>query len=264
MNSKRLPILVMACALVALASAAFAAPVPEYAAAFGLGFDPSYLVAFAPAGMTAFTEGNYAGEYLISEANGTLSREAGTLASGNNLAAGAVVGKVTLGAATTAFAGTGNGAITMDATTPVLAGAKVGAYTATCITAAANGGTFRVEDPDGLVLGDVAVAATFSDDIKFVIADGATDFIVGDKFTITVAAGSGKYGELALTANDGRATAAGVLFDAVDASAADKSAVFHVRHCEVAASKLTWPAGITADQKTAAIAQLAAVGIIVR
>lgn len=79
------------------------------------------------------------------------------------------------------------GAITMDATTPVLTGAKPGVYTIRCIAAAANSGTFRVEDPDGFVKGDVAVGATFSDDIKFSIADGSQDFIVGEGFDVTVA-----------------------------------------------------------------------------
>ncbi|HQL09715.1 MAG TPA: hypothetical protein PLE35_08970, partial [Lentisphaeria bacterium] len=88
--------------------------------------------------------------------------------------------------------GTGNGVMTLDATTPVLAGAKNGSYVVTCVTAAADRGTFRVEDPDGYVLGDVAVGATFADDIKFVIAAGSTDFIVGDMFTITVTTGAGR------------------------------------------------------------------------
>lgn len=215
--------------------------------------------------MTTFTEGTHAGEHIISEASGTRSRDVVTLLTGNNLAAGTVLGKASLGAATTSGAGnTGNGTITMDATTPVAASAKLGIYTATCTVAAANGGTFRVEDPDGFVLGDVAVGGTFNDDIKFVIADGATDFIVGDRFTITIAAGSGKYGALNLAAVNGMATAVAVMYDAVDASAADKPAVVTSRDSEVAASKLTWPAGITNDQKTAALAQLAAAGIIAR
>lgn len=83
---------------------------------------------------------------------------------------------------------TGNGALTMDATAPIGRGVKPGIYVVRCIVAATNGGTFRIEDPDGTVLGDVAVGATFDDDLKFVIADGSTDFIVGDGFDITVAA----------------------------------------------------------------------------
>lgn len=41
--------------------------------------------------MTVLTEGRHAAEFLISEANGTLSRETGTLASGQDLAAGTVL-----------------------------------------------------------------------------------------------------------------------------------------------------------------------------
>lgn len=41
------------------------------------------------------TEGQHRGEFLVSEANGTRSRGTGTIISGQNLAAGAVVGKIT-------------------------------------------------------------------------------------------------------------------------------------------------------------------------
>jgi predicted nucleic acid-binding Zn-ribbon protein len=87
---------------------------------------------------------------------------------------------------------TGNGVMTLDATTPLLAGAQSGVYTATATAAATDSGTFRVTDPNGSVLGDVAVGATFANQIKFVIADGSTDFIVGDKFTVTVAIDVGR------------------------------------------------------------------------
>jgi hypothetical protein len=42
-----------------------------------------------------FTQGRQAAEFLVSEHNGTLSRERGILASGNNLRAGHVVGRIT-------------------------------------------------------------------------------------------------------------------------------------------------------------------------
>jgi len=113
-----------------------------------------------------------------------LTASAGALGSAANNTPGTAAAPVA--------AGTGNGAMTLDATTPVLAGAKNGNYVVTCIAAAADGGTFRVEDPDGFVLGDVAVGATFADDIKFVIADGSADFIVGDKFTVTVTVNAGR------------------------------------------------------------------------
>ncbi len=146
---------------------------------------------------TSFAEPANISDVLKYE-NGTYSREVITIADEEGvLDIGTVLGKLTKGTATSAAKAGGNaadtGALTLDVTTPVLAGAKVGVYTVRCITAAANGGTFRVEDPDGNVIGDVAVGATFADDIKFVIADGTQDFIVGEGFDITVAAGNGHY-----------------------------------------------------------------------
>ena len=47
--------------------------------------------------MTALTEGRHAGEFILSEANGQRSREAVTIDTGQNLQAGAVLGKLTSG-----------------------------------------------------------------------------------------------------------------------------------------------------------------------
>ncbi len=121
--------------------------------------------------MTIFTEGRHRGEYIATEANGTRSRDVATLASGNNLSAGTVLGKVTA---------------------------------------------------------------------------------------------SSKYTILAPGASDGSQTAAGILFESTNASAADAAVVITARDTEVCADSLTWPAGITGPQKTAAITQLAALGILVR
>lgn len=212
--------------------------------------------------MTTLTQGMQTGEYVLSEGNGMISREqvTVTIAASTALPSGTVLGKIIRGAATSAFVGTGNGALTMDAVTPVRAQAKVGAYVATAIAAAANGGTFRVEDPDGFVLGDVAVGGTFDDDIKFVIADGATDFIVGDKFTITVAAGSGKYVKYVDTAVDGSDVAAGVLYNPLPGVNGDVLATVHVRDCEVIGSRLN--NGVALDAP--GLVDLAARGIVVR
>jgi hypothetical protein len=213
----------------------------------------------------SLTEKLHASGFILSEGEGNISRDNGVLITGQNLQAGTVLGKITLAGASETHAGnTGDGVMTLDAVNPVRAGAKAGVYVATVITAAANGGIFRVEDPDGFVLGDVAVAATFDDDIKFVIADGAADFIVGDKFLITVAAGSGKFTILAPAAEDGSQVAAGILVAAVDASAADVACVNLARYAEVNTNELTWPGGITAGQKATATAQLLAAGIVIR
>lgn len=74
---------------------------------------------------------------------------------------------------------------------------------------------------------------------------------------------SGKYTAVAPAAGDGSQTAAGILYDAVDASAADKAGVALLRDCEVNNGELDWGA-LNAGQITTARGQLATLGIIVR
>ncbi len=75
---------------------------------------------------------------------------------------------------------------------------------------------------------------------------------------------SGKVTQLAPAAGDGSQNAAGVLLLDVDASAADKAGVVIARHAICSDKKLVWPGGITGPQKTTALAQLKALGILVR
>lgn len=75
---------------------------------------------------------------------------------------------------------------------------------------------------------------------------------------------SGKLTQLAPGASDGSENAAGVLLFDVDASAADAPGVIIARHAVCADKALVWPAGITSPQKTAAIAQLKVLGVLVR
>lgn len=214
--------------------------------------------------MTTFTEGNHAGEHLISESadGSTLSRDVVTIVSGQNLVAGTVLGRIR-GAATSAALGsnTGNGA--MGAVT-LGAGALEGAYKLTIIEPAANAGAFVVENPLGAIIGHGNVAAAFSaGGLAFTLADGGTDFVAGDSFTITVAAGT-KYAKFDPAATDGTEVAVAVLYADVDASSADAPGVVHSRLCEVAASKLTWAATTSDPQKVVALAQLASSFIVAR
>jgi hypothetical protein len=55
-----------------------------------------------------------------------------------------------------------------------------------------------------------------------------------------------------------------VLYDNVDASAADKAGVALVRDAEIRKDDLTWFSGATAAQKDEALDALAALGIIGR
>lgn len=213
------------------------------------------------------TEPTYREEGLLSELPGRQSREAITVLSGQNITVPmTVLGKVTVGAATSAaFAGnTGNG--TMGAVT-LAAGAKPGAYKLVVVEPGSNVGTFVVEDPDGIIIGRGVVATAFSaGGFSFTLADGATDFVAGDGFTITVAAGSGKWVKYNQDATNGSQIAAGIAIDAYDATSADVDGVALVRGCEVADDILTWPSDIESGEKTTAIAQLAALNppILVR
>lgn len=210
------------------------------------------------------TEGRHTAEFMVSEANGYRSREEITILSGENLVAGAVIGKITLGSASaTADAGnTGDG--TMGAIT-VGADAQVGDYVLTITEAATNGGAFQVVDPAGDVVGIGAVGTAFTGGgLTFTLADGATDFVVGDKFTVTVAAGSGKWKEWDPTATDGSAGTVAVLYAATDASSSDARATAIVRDAEVNGNVLTYLSGATSDDKATAAARLADAGILVR
>lgn len=182
----------------------------------------------------SYSSSSYTPDGLVVGEQTILSRQI-TLISGQNLARGAVLGKITIGAASSAAksgGNTGNGTLTMDATTPVKAGAKAGVYTVRFTIAATNNGTFVVKDPDGFSIGTVVMAAgagAFDDDIKFAVADGGTDFIVGDGFDITVAAGSGKYTSSLAAATDGSQTPDAILAEACDASGGDKVTVAYFK-----------------------------------
>ena len=102
--------------------------------------------------MAEKTEGKYAAEFLLSEAPGELSRENITVLSGENLKAGAVVGRVAIGvgkADIPAVSGTGNGVMSK-----LFAGPNVekGSYVVKCTAAVTNGGTFSVTAPSGKAL----------------------------------------------------------------------------------------------------------------
>ena len=158
---------------------------------------------------------------------------------------GAVLGIITMqttaaSVTVSAITGTGNGTLTKDATTPVLAGAKPGAYTVKCISAgaAAHHAGFEVRDPFGRLVGTfffttTGQSYTFSNEIKFAMVEGSTDFAIGDFFTFTIAAGSGKLKRSDPTAVDGSQYPTHIVTDEVDATAADQSNVQCVKRADV-------------------------------
>lgn len=117
----------------------------------------------------------------------------------------------TYSAASAAKAGnTGNGVLTL-ATPAAVAGAQAGVYRVVFVEPVTNLGTFVVEDPNGKVIGEGVVGTAFSNQIAFTIADGATDFVAGDSFNITV------------TQTDGSKCAGLIYSDATQGSLTDAS-----------------------------------------
>jgi hypothetical protein len=169
-----------------------------------------------------------AGKALI--ASDDVVRILKTIASGANLVAGTILGRVTKGARTAAGAAvagntSGSGAIT--AAPAATLAAKVGVYMAVCVEPATNLGKFLVFDPDGVCLGVATVGTEFvGGGLTFTIAD-ATDFVSGDAFTITVtqAAPTNKLKAYAAANTDGSEVPVGVLLEDAAAASADVAAV---------------------------------------
>lgn len=208
----------------------------------------------------ALTEARRTGEFILSEGNGTISREEVTISStAGALLAGQVVGKITKGAATAAHVAGGTGNSTFSAVA-VGANSKVGVYQL-IFTAATK---VNVEDPDGVLLGVATLGTEFSaGGLTFTITAGATPHVATDRATITVAAGTGEYVAYDNTAADGSEVAAGVLYAAAADSTADQKAVIIARDAEVNSNLIDWGTN-DATGKTAGIADLKALGIIVR
>lgn len=212
----------------------------------------------------ALNEGKHTAEYLLSEANGTRSRDAIVIAAGSGkLEAGTVLAKITSTNAATATASSGNDSTASFGTITVSNTANTGTYTLT-VTAAADGSDpaeFTVTAPSGATATGVTGAVFTGLGLSFTLTDGLTTgaVAVNDAWSIAVQAGIGQcvpYDDDGT--NDGRRTATGILYAEVDASGAeDVNAVAITRDCEVIESELT---GLDAAAK----ADLLALGIICR
>jgi hypothetical protein len=215
----------------------------------------------------ALTEAKHTAQFLLSEANGSRSREAVTVLSGENLKAGHVVGRKlvspTVGAAAAFGTNIGNGTVSAPAV-GADGGAQRGVYKVMFVEPTTNLGTFEVYDPSGQLVGDGVVGTAFDKEITFTISDGSTDFVAGDAFSIAVTGGTYKYKEYDVADADGGQRVSGVLYAPVDASAADAPGVVIARAAEIRKADLTWFSGASAAQKATALDALAALGIIGR
>ncbi len=208
--------------------------------------------------------------FILSEAPGARSRQAEFLGADQDVKPGQPLARVLAdtGIEVTAAAvagNTGNGELTLAA--PAYSKAAVpGTYRAVCIAAAANGGRFRIDNPEGVEIGQVAVGAAFNKAVKFTIADGAVDFVVGDTFEIKVDLDAGGESVVAWdpTANDGREVAACLPLYAEKTGGERRAIATFVRDGEIKSGEIAWPPGATAEQKETALQQMAMHGLIAR
>lgn len=141
--------------------------------------------------------------------SGRNSNELLTLAAADTIVDGTILARKAVATAITASAitGTGNGTCTLATvvTGPIVP--LVGAYVLTCIEAVADGGVFKLEDPNGAIVdpnivldvgaGGATVVTTAG--MTFTVTDGSTNFVATDYFTLTTAADGNMY----LYATDG-------------------------------------------------------------
>lgn len=138
--------------------------------------------------MTTYTETNHAGGFLCGEMPDLLSRKIGTLITGQNLLAGAVLGQITKAIAAApipAIVGTGTGAMTLLTFGPDV---QVGSYVVTLLATSATA-AFSVTAPDGTVLPNGVVGTAYvSTHLSFLVSSAGT-MTIGDSYTVVVTAG---------------------------------------------------------------------------
>lgn len=217
-------------------------------------------------------EARHPGEFILSEGPRNYSRENALIGASQTILAGTILGAAVDTAGATAAVvptagNTGNGVLSR-ATPAMSSKAKDGDYILTCTAAASNAGTFSVQTPDGREIGPMTVGVAFNKEIKFTLADGSTDFVVGDSFIFRVGVENTEdiiFGALDLAATDGKAEAAAIaIYPAVTGVGETAKIAIIARQAEVNGKCLAWPDSISAAQKAAIVQQLERKGIIVR
>ncbi len=167
-----------------------------------------------------------------------------TVAIGQNLAAGSLLGKVTraLGDVEADAGNTGEGTIGDAA---LGHGCQIGTYRIEC-TAAGPPAVFSVIAPDGHRLADATAGVAYAGEIAFEITAYGTPFALGDRFTVEIEAGNGHLRLADRDAVDGSEEPYAILPDAVDASAAAKTTEVWVTG-EFSEGNLVFATGSAAD-----------------
>jgi hypothetical protein len=190
--------------------------------------------------------------FVISEAPNGRSRDNGVVTqTGTEVVSGQLLAQADTGTAAFAMAAgsTGNptsGVITV--TGPALPGVYRGVFQSAT--------RYQIETPEGVVVGLGNTGSAFTGSgLSFTLTAGGTPAVSGDQFTITVAAGTGKYVAYAANGTAGRAVA--IAYNYLPVKTGDAVCVVFNADCEVNRFELT---GLDA----AAEADLARIGIKLR
>ncbi|MCK7611972.1 head decoration protein [Roseibium sediminicola] len=214
------------------------------------------------------------------EVHPDFSREPVTLLAGSGSVRKIVLGTILALLATTAdvtavsaadAGNTGDGTLTI-ANPAVTTAVKEGVYTVVCTDPAVDTGTFEVSDPDGKSIGTAKVGVAFGKQIRFTIADGATDFVAGDRFEVTVTKGDINPNAGKVVAWDPAGAAgseipwgiAATTAEAPDGTDLDLGLIALRRQVLCFEKGIVWPDGVTAAQKAEALEALEEQGIVVR
>ncbi|MCZ4270724.1 head decoration protein [Maritalea porphyrae] len=222
--------------------------------------------------MTIFKEGGHAAAAVMSEGNSGISRDNLLIPAETTILPNQLLGLQTLDAGTTLTVVpgdglTGDGVLTLsDPATNK--NAKQGRYVLMITEAAADGGKFEVEGPDGKSIGIGDVGTLFNKEIKFTLADGATDFVEGDLIYIDVDSNPAT-GEQFVPWDpdgaDGAERAVAMSLYLISTGAGQTARVAGItRLAELNGKVIEWPDGVTEAQKSAAADSLAKQMIIVR
>lgn len=165
---------------------------------------------------------------------------------------------------------TGDGTLTLS--DPAFTNAvKPGDYSVVCTVGGTDAAAkFRVEDPEGVLVGTATSGTAFAKQVKFTIAAGVTDFVEGDAFTVTVTVDYGdptnKIVAWAPDAEDGTEIIWGISREALTAPDGEDrmGGVADRRDCIIAKTGIVWPDGITDAQKAEAYNALEAMRLIPR
>lgn len=174
---------------------------------------------------------------------------------------GSMIGTYTIGGA--AFANQVRFSITDGA--PDYAAGDTYTLTVEPIVPANGLGAFSVTDPDGVRLDDGVIGTAYDGPIRFTLADGAENFIVGDSFEVEVSVGDNTYGPYDPDAGDGRDEVAGIACYGYDTTDGDVDGVIIARGpVTVKADLVVYHDGASDPEKATARAALAAKNILIR